>query len=264
MRDIDGRWSTGTELALPSLQGEYTGEPRSLLGEILGEATSRSACENPVADRNLPRPDAVVAGFGFDSSVVPKSEKDKFAQVARMILAGVKGPILLIGHTDPVGTHEYNCVLGRRRAEEVRRLLNLAIEATRRGASRAVTYQVQSRGEVRPVTPNNSEKNRSSNRRVEIFLPSASRRSLPSEPAQKRAPLTVQPTMPKFVDKSWTPIEKAFGKQMSWELRRDLYLKNYANLDNYAADFAPKARTREEYYFYPYESSSSAIGLSVE
>jgi outer membrane protein OmpA-like peptidoglycan-associated protein len=262
MRDVDSHWNIGPELsgyrnsAFPPFNREYTGEQSSVLGEIFGEAASRSACENPGADRNLPRPDAVVAGFGFDSSVVSKSEKDKLIHIARAILAGVKGPVLLMGHTDPVGAHEYNCRLGRRRAEEVRRLINLAIEAVRRGASRAVSYQIQSRGEARPVMPNDSEKNRSSNRRVEVFLPSATHGTLPAEPVPKGAPLTVQSTRPTFVGKSWTPIEKSFGRQISWTRRRDLYLMNNPNLDNYAADFAPKARTREEYYFYPGEATS--------
>jgi hypothetical protein len=86
---------------------------------------------------------------------------------------------------------------------------------------------------------------------------------LPRIPGRIRQPLVRRPFRelqnvweyegPKFLDPSWTPIEKALGKAMSYATRNALYVKNDRKLDDYAADFAVKAKTREEYYFHSNE-----------
>src|SRR5690242_11883828 len=118
MHDIDHMLEDGTDLS-SNQRIPFTSEKseqHTVLGEILAEARTAGGCENPAADRGLPPPDAVIGGFLFREWVVQKSAKDTILGIAGMIRRGVTGPILLIGHTDPVGTHEYNCGLGRRRA----------------------------------------------------------------------------------------------------------------------------------------------------
>src|SRR5262245_20980418 len=71
----------------------------------------------------IARPIEIIGGFAFDRTNVVPAEHAKLIRVARLILGGARGPILLVGHTDPVGTQAYNLDLGRRRAIEVQRRL---------------------------------------------------------------------------------------------------------------------------------------------
>ncbi|EKO3434817.1 OmpA family protein [Vibrio fluvialis] len=65
------------------------------------------------------------------------------------------------GHTDDVGSEEYNFALGLRRAESVEAYL-------KQYAQTPVQLQSVSYGEKRPITTNASETGRAQNRRVEI------------------------------------------------------------------------------------------------
>lgn len=65
------------------------------------------------------------------------------------------------GHTDSVGSEEYNLRLGLRRAEAVRAYL--VSKGIAPGRIRTVSF-----GEARPVAPNDSPEGRAQNRRVEL------------------------------------------------------------------------------------------------
>ena len=71
--------------------------------------------------------------------------------------------VRIIGHTDSVGSDEYNDRLSRERAESTRQYL------VERGVNPR-QIQIAGRGEHEPVADNNSESGRARNRRVEIFL----------------------------------------------------------------------------------------------
>ncbi|NLA49713.1 MAG: OmpA family protein [Bacteroidales bacterium] len=71
--------------------------------------------------------------------------------------------LLITGHTDLIGTHEYNMQLGLERAQAVtERILKLGIER-----NRIIT---ESKGETRPAAGYISEENRAKNRRTEITI----------------------------------------------------------------------------------------------
>jgi outer membrane protein OmpA-like peptidoglycan-associated protein len=162
----------------------------TLLGEIFDEAGASSPPSSAWDQRKLLPPDAVIDGFKFnradfplDKSDVARRGQEKLVQIARMVLSGAKGPILLLGHTDPVGTHIYNVRLGKRRAETIRRLLEQTLEGLRKGSSRGLHYIIDSPGELKRVAPNDSEIYRALNRRVEVFLLGTSRgTTLPARP----------------------------------------------------------------------------------
>jgi outer membrane protein OmpA-like peptidoglycan-associated protein len=117
------------------------------------------------------RPIEIIGGFAFDRTKVVPAEHAKLIRVARLILRGARGPIRLVGHTDPVGTQAYNLALGRRRALEVQHQLVSTLERIRRGSSRPVRFTIESAGETRPVSTGTIEAERARNRRVEIVLP---------------------------------------------------------------------------------------------
>lgn len=73
--------------------------------------------------------------------------------------------LLLVGHTDDDATAESNQKLGLQRAELIKYLLvSKGLKASR--------IKTSSKGESSPIAPNDTEQNRSQNRRVELFIQS--------------------------------------------------------------------------------------------
>lgn len=97
--------------------------------------------------------------FDFDKTNLKpegKAEIDKL--VAEMQKFG-KDTVVVIGHTDSVGTDEYNMGLGQRRADSVAAYMKAAgIDAGR--------IATKSMGESQPAVPNDSSANRALNRRA--------------------------------------------------------------------------------------------------
>jgi outer membrane protein OmpA-like peptidoglycan-associated protein len=69
----------------------------------------------------------------------------------------------VVGHTDNVGSNEYNQKLSERRAHSVARYL----ESKKVNSMRLA---IAGKGETQPIASNNSEGGRQANRRVEIYL----------------------------------------------------------------------------------------------
>ena len=98
--------------------------------------------------------------FGFDEYQIPNSEFTKVQQAADYLR---KNPskLILAGHTDLVGTPEYNRNLGELRAQSVRAaLVQMGIEA---GRVQTVSY-----GEDYPADAAETESANAANRRAEF------------------------------------------------------------------------------------------------
>lgn len=76
--------------------------------------------------------------------------------------------IHLTGHTDNIGSEEYNIILGKKRAEKIKRLI------IKKGIEPSVKFEIDSKGEGWPVAPNDSPKGRRKNRRVNIDIAKSS------------------------------------------------------------------------------------------
>jgi OOP family OmpA-OmpF porin len=98
--------------------------------------------------------------FAFDSAEI-RPEMAPILDEAAEILKERRGSVVLEGHTDSIGTDEYNTSLGRRRAESVKDYL------TRQGVPEG-SMQTTSLGETQPKYTNETREGRSLNRRVEI------------------------------------------------------------------------------------------------
>jgi outer membrane protein OmpA-like peptidoglycan-associated protein len=85
---------------------------------------------------------------------------DKLADV--MVRYG-KTTLTVVGHTDDVGSHEYNQGLSERRAQSVAQYL----EQKRVNALRLA---IAGKGETQPTASNGTEGGRQANRRVEIYV----------------------------------------------------------------------------------------------
>lgn len=64
-----------------------------------------------------------VVYFDFDKSVIKSSEADKIAGQAAKIKKDSPKSVTVEGHTDAVGTKEYNIALGERRANSTKKAL---------------------------------------------------------------------------------------------------------------------------------------------
>ena len=102
-----------------------------------------------------------VVYFEYDSSEIRSEYLPVVAAHAAYLLKYPNAKVRLEGHTDERGSREYNIGLGERRAQAVRRALQL------QGATELQIATV-SYGEERPAVAGSDESAYSQNRRVEI------------------------------------------------------------------------------------------------
>jgi peptidoglycan-associated lipoprotein len=101
--------------------------------------------------------------FKFGKVDLPDTAKQRIDQMVTDLKADPKGIFIeLEGHTDNVGSKEYNTKLGEERAEAVKRYLYEAHQVPLH------KINVISYGEEKPVAPNNKRDGRAQNRRVVI------------------------------------------------------------------------------------------------
>lgn len=99
--------------------------------------------------------------FAFDSAELQSGAESELNQVARTLRDSPEVRVVIAGHTDSIGTAEYNRDLSQRRAESVSTYLQSQGIAGNR--MRTMGY-----GEDRPVATNDTDAGRAQNRRVEI------------------------------------------------------------------------------------------------
>lgn len=106
----------------------------------------------------------LVVHFDFDQAVVKPEYLDEIQRVADFLNANPNTIADLEGHTDAVGTDEYNQSLSERRVNAIRQVLieRFGIEP---GKVRA-----QGLGESRPVASNDTAEGRAQNRRVQSVM----------------------------------------------------------------------------------------------
>lgn len=105
--------------------------------------------------------------FDFDKSVIEHSTIT-IGQIQRKIIdkiEGRRGNLMIVGHTDSIGSDQYNLLLSYRRARAVRDLILKFIPKENQ-----TKIKVVGKGEKYPIVENNSVLNRRKNRRVEIFF----------------------------------------------------------------------------------------------
>lgn len=101
--------------------------------------------------------------FPFNSTDILPAGRDNLRQLASSLDKYPNSDILIVGHTDSVGTDAYNQDLSQRRALAASSYLqSLGVPASR--------LQTQGRGESEPIASNDTEDGRQRNRRVEIAI----------------------------------------------------------------------------------------------
>ena len=101
--------------------------------------------------------------FPFNSTEILPDGRTNLQQLASSLEKYPNSDILIVGHTDSVGTEAYNNDLSQRRALAAQSYLqSLGVPASR--------LQATGRGESEPIQSNDTDAGRAQNRRVEIAI----------------------------------------------------------------------------------------------
>jgi outer membrane protein OmpA-like peptidoglycan-associated protein len=101
--------------------------------------------------------------FEFDKAELRPEDRELLSRIAGILLTSKDYSVSVNGHTDDIGSEEYNQKLSERRAQAVRDYLVKA------GLSPDI-LSVTGHGKSRPLAPGTSEQARARNRRVELGI----------------------------------------------------------------------------------------------
>lgn len=101
------------------------------------------------------------ANFEFDSREI-RPDMNKIDEVKKLIAANPDAVVLLTGHTDNVGSADYNKRLSVERAKAVAAVLS------KQGYPNEI--RVSGAGDTAPIASNDTEEGRAQNRRVDVIL----------------------------------------------------------------------------------------------
>ena len=101
--------------------------------------------------------------FDFNKAVVRKADEKELRRAVEFVGKYPGSKISLGGHTDSIGSEQYNQKLSERRAEAVKDYLaKQGVEASR--------IETRGYGKSKPIADNSTEKGRFENRRVEVLI----------------------------------------------------------------------------------------------
>jgi len=139
---------------------EKAAELRALEQRRLAEQEARNKQVDPLKDPNSPLAQRSVY-FDFDSSVVQDSYRPTLQAHAGYLISHKDAKVTLQGNTDDRGSREYNLALGQRRADSVRKVLN--VMGVPESQMEAISF-----GEEKPKAIGENEAAWKENRRVDI------------------------------------------------------------------------------------------------
>ena len=102
--------------------------------------------------------------FAFNSNTVPDRYKPDIGKIAKEMRAYPNSVLLLVGHTDDVGSSLYNQNLSKSRADSV---MNVLVNDFDISPKRIKTAGM---GELQPIADNQTDAGRTENRRVEAVI----------------------------------------------------------------------------------------------
>ena len=143
--------------------GNAMDEKERKIRDIAAERDQQSMQVERLQDDLLRVSVASEASFAFDSAELRPEFKPTLNQVAAVVRDDPKFGILVIGHTDSIGSDAYNQGLSVRRAQSVSNyLIGQGVASHQIGA--------EGRGKTEPRASNATEAGRAQNRRVEIYI----------------------------------------------------------------------------------------------
>jgi len=101
--------------------------------------------------------------FPFNSTEILPAGRTNLQELANSLQTYATSDVLIVGHTDNIGTDAYNMDLSQRRADAASSYLqSLGVSSAR--------IRTSGRGEREPVQSNDTEEGRQRNRRVEVAI----------------------------------------------------------------------------------------------
>jgi OmpA-OmpF porin, OOP family len=163
----DASWTPAT--AAPECDGALKPAPKAQAPQPQATAPVSIPAPKAQAPQPQPQPQPVVTKttfqtdtlFDFDKSVIKPEGKQSLDKLVTKLNTIKLEVIIVVGHTDSIGTDAYNMKLGDRRADSVRAYL------ISKGVEKSRVY-VESKGEKQPVADNKTAAGRAKNRRVEV------------------------------------------------------------------------------------------------
>lgn len=158
----NGAWTPAT--AAPECDGALKAQPRV---QVTIPAPKAAPAPAPAPRAEPAKPVVVKVSyntdtfFDFDKSVIKPEGKAKLDDLIKKLQSVTLEVVIVVGHTDSVGTDAYNQKLGDRRANAVKAYL------TSKGIEKSRVY-TESKGERQPIADNKTATGRAKNRRVEI------------------------------------------------------------------------------------------------
>lgn len=141
-------------------------------GAVIGQRMDKQAAEleDELEDAEVQRVGEGIAVrfdsgllFDFNSADLRSNARENLRSLADNLTKYPETDVLIVGHTDAVGSDSYNMELSQRRAESAARYLaSLGIDR-----SRVTTL---GRGESEPIASNDDDSGRQQNRRVEVAI----------------------------------------------------------------------------------------------
>jgi outer membrane protein OmpA-like peptidoglycan-associated protein len=160
-----GRSATGVVIgaAVGAGVGSAMDEKERKMREIAAERDEQSMEVERLQDDLLRVSLASEASFAFDSATLRPEFKPTLNQVAAVLRDDPNVGILVLGHTDSIGSESYNQRLSERRADAVVTYLT---------AQGVASHQIgaEGRGMSEPRVSNATAEGRAQNRRVEIYM----------------------------------------------------------------------------------------------
>jgi outer membrane protein OmpA-like peptidoglycan-associated protein len=138
-------------------------QPETILTEA--EKQNDTLSDRSEAEEKTPIPGDLVINFAFDkSNFVSGVETSEYCEKSNTyFLHNPEAKLSITGHTDGVGTTEYNTALGMRRAQALEKYFGTkGLPAER--------MILESKGENDPVDSNSSKEGRANNRRTIVTI----------------------------------------------------------------------------------------------
>jgi OmpA-OmpF porin, OOP family len=179
---LDGKEApvTGTTITVsPTTTTTYTGQCSGIGGTQKASAIVTVACPPPPppppaaaapAPPPAPAPPKVIdkmtlrVNFDFNKSDIRKADEAEMNKAVGFVKKYPNSKVKIEGHTDSIGTDQYNQKLSERRAEAVQNYL------IQKGAVKKTNISTVGYGESKPIAENKTAKGRAENRRSEIMI----------------------------------------------------------------------------------------------
>ncbi len=151
-----------TTAARPAMMSVKVDKEPSIEPESAPQSVPEAAPEIIAVTESIEK--TLVINFNFDSSELTSESKQQIDNMLNTLPdKSSELELTLSGHTDAIGTNEYNRALSKERAQSVRDYLVMS------GFTEA-DFDIDAYGERRPVATNETEMGREENRRVRIEL----------------------------------------------------------------------------------------------